>query len=220
MSLRVLIGCEESATVRDAFRALGHDAWSCDTEPTRGDTRWHFQCDLFELLAKDCDWDLGIFHPVCRYLTNSGAKHLYRGMKKENGPNRGRFAAMRNAAGFFNALDDLPFPTARENPIMHCHARELCGAPTQIVQPWWFGDPFFKATGWWLRRLPPLVPTDKLTPPKPGTDEHKAWSKVHRAPPGPNRSRDRSEFHPGMAAALAEQWSAAVLYPTELRLAA
>jgi hypothetical protein len=209
--LKIIVGCEESGRVRDALRRRGHDAWSCDIEPTRADPRWHYQCDLFDLLARDPDWDLGIFHPVCRFLTNSGVKHLYRGMKKENGINPGRWAAMLNGAGFFNALKSLPFPKAFENPIPHCHARKLIGAPTQIVQPWWFGDPFFKATCWWLDRLPPLVPTNRLTPPAPGTEEHKQWSAVHREPPGPDRSRNRSTFFPGMADAVAEQWPLHIL---------
>jgi hypothetical protein len=77
------------------------------------------------------------------------------------------------------------------------------------VQPWWFGDPAFKATSLYLRGLPPLVPTNRLTPPKPGTDEHKAWSAIHRAPPGPNRWAFRSRTFDGIAAAMADQWSEA-----------
>jgi hypothetical protein len=97
---------------------------------------------------------------------------------------------------------------AVENPVMHKHARAripgLC--KPQTVQPWWFGDPAFKATGWYLRQLPPLEPTRKLTPPRPGTAEHKAWSAVHRAPPGPERWKFRSRSFPGMAEAAALQW--------------
>jgi len=80
------------------------------------------------------------------------------------------------------------------------------------VQPWWFGEPFFKATGFELIGLPELRPTNRLTPPAPGTDEHKAWSRVHRMPPGPERARLRSETFPGLAAACADQWGA-VLQP-------
>ncbi|MBO0201179.1 hypothetical protein, partial [Vibrio alginolyticus] len=79
---------------------------------------------------------------------------------------------------------------------------------TQFVQPWWFGDPFFKATGFELVNLPPLRPTNRLTPPVPGTAEHKAWSRVHRMAPGPERARLRSETFPGLADACAEQWGA------------
>src|SRR5690606_10553920 len=94
-----------------------------------------------------------------------------------------------------------------ENPIMHCHARELIQpGPRQVVQPWWFGDPAFKATGLELIGLPNLVPTNRLTPPKPGTPEHRAWSVIHMASPGPNCKRDRSVTFPGIADAMAYQW--------------
>ena len=93
---------------------------------------------------------------------------------------------------------------------MHKHARERLPADLprpQIVQPWWFGEPFFKATGFYLRGLPELVPTNRLTPPKAGTDEHKAWSAVHRASPGPDRWKERSRTFTGIAEAMADQWS-------------
>lgn len=92
---------------------------------------------------------------------------------------------------------------------LHRHARERMPADLprpQIVQPWWFGEPFFKATGFYLRGLPPLAPTHRLTPPKPGTDEHKRWSAVHRAPPGPDRWKFRSRTFAGVADACADQW--------------
>ena len=96
---------------------------------------------------------------------------------------------MRDAAEFYLMLRNAPIEKlALENPIMHCYARELLGSVRrQIVQPWWFGDKAFKATGFELRGLPYLIPTNKLTPPQSGTDEHKAWSAVHRASPGPDR---------------------------------
>ena len=98
---------------------------------------------------------------------------------------------------------------AVENPIMHKHARERM--PTdlpkpQIVQPWWFGEPYFKATGFYLRGLPPLTATAKLVPPRPGTNAHKAWSAIHRAPPGPDRWKFRSRTFAGVAEACADQW--------------
>ena len=90
---------------------------------------------------------------------------------------------------------------------MHRHAMELTQrGPTQFVQPWWFGDPYFKSTGFELINLPKLAPTNRLVPPKAGTDEHKAWSRIHRMPPGPDRSRLRSDTFPGMADACADQW--------------
>lgn len=97
---------------------------------------------------------------------------------------------------------------------MHKHAKErIVGyeRPAQIVQPWWFGEPAFKGTGLYLRNLPPLEATERLTPPKPGSDEHKAWSRVHRLPPSPDRWKERSRFFPGIADAMAEQWGAAAM---------
>lgn len=185
--------------------ARGIDAVSCDLMPTRSPGP-HIQGDALEQL--DRRWSGVIAHPVCRYLTNAGAKHLYIGMKKENGPCPERFRLMRSAVDFYKKCLTANAPKiAVENPIMHCHAREGIGAgKAHFVQPWWFGDPYFKATGFHLIGLPKLVPTKKLTPPKPGTDEHKEWSFIHRMPPGPDREEKRSETFPGIAAAIADQW--------------
>ncbi|MES2295260.1 MAG: hypothetical protein V4527_18330 [Pseudomonadota bacterium] len=205
--MRVLIGCERSGVVRNAFLARGHDAWSCDIEPADDGSNRHIRDDLRNHL--DGGWDfLAVMHPPCTVLCNSGAKHLYLGMKKENGPCPKRWAELTEAAEFYRTCRDAPIPRkAIENPIMHGHAIELTGrGPTQFVQPWWFGDPFFKATGFELIGLPKLLPTNKLIPPKRETEEHKAWSRVHREPPGPDRARKRSETFPGLAEALADQW--------------
>lgn len=199
-----LIACERSGTVRDAMLAAGIDAVSCDLEPSRAPGP-HIVGDALEQIERR--WAGVIAHPVCKYLTNAGAKHLYAGARKENGPHEPRWESMRKAADFFNAFKraNAPF-IAIENPIPHSHARALIGAPSQYVQPWWFGDPFFKATGWWLFGLPKLSPTNRLTPPKPGTEEHKFWSLIHRMPPGPGREERRSATFPGHAAAIAAQW--------------
>ena len=199
-----LIACECSGKVRDAFLAAGIDAVSCDLKPTRNPGP-HIIGDALEIIGKR--WEGVIAHPVCKFLTNAGAKHLYIDGKKENGVFQPRWDDMRKGAAFFNAFKKANTKRlAIENPIPHAHARALIGAPTQYVQPWWFGDPFFKATGWWLYGLPKLVPTNKLVPPKPGTDEHKAWSMVFRCPPGPNREEIRSNTFPGHAGAMASQW--------------
>ena len=196
--------CECSGVIRDALLARGIDAVSIDLKPSRRPGP-HIQGDALELQHKR--WAGVIAHPVCKYLTNAGAKHLYIGGRKDNGPDPARWASMRAAADFFNAFKSANAPRiAIENPIPHEHARALIGRPTQYVQPWWFGDPFFKATGWWLVGLPPLKPTNKLTPPKPGTEEHKRWSMIHRMPPGPDREEKRSNTFPGHAAAIADQW--------------
>lgn len=206
--MRVLIACEESGVMRRAFAALGHDAWSCDLLPARDGSNRHIRGNVLDHLHDG--WDLmAVMHPPCTVLCNSGVKHLYIGGRKENGPDPKRWAELDHAAAFYRTLRDADHIPMRavENPVMSGHAIVATKrGNTQFVQPWWFGDPFFKATGFELIGLPPLVPTNKLTPPKPGTDEHKAWSKVHRAPPGPNRSRDRSETFPGIAAACAAQW--------------
>jgi hypothetical protein len=115
-------------------------------------------------------------------------------------------------AALFSDCLNAPIPhVAVENPVMHKHAKERITdwIKPQIVQPWWFGDPAFKATGLYLRNLPDLVPTNKLTPPAVGTDEHRRWSAIHRCPPGPDRWKIRSKTFPGMADAWATQWTTA-----------
>lgn len=117
---------------------------------------------------------------------------------------------LRKGADLFSKCWNAPIERiALENPIMHGHAKALIEnyePPAQFVQPYWFGHREFKATGLYLKRLPPLVPTNKLVPPKSGTAEHRAWSKVHNACPGPNRWRERSKFFSGIADAMALQW--------------
>lgn len=205
---RVLIACERSGVLRSAFEACGHDAWSCDTEPSDDGSNRHIRDDVLNHL--DEGWDmLMVAHPPCTILCNSGVKWLYLGGKKVNGPDPERWAELDRAVAFYRALRDAHQIPRRavENPVMHKYAIERTGRGlTQFVQPWWFGDPFFKSTGLELINLPKLEPTDKLTPPKPGTDEHKAWSRVHRESPGPDRARRRSETFPGFAAACAQQW--------------
>ena len=200
--MKVLIACEFSGVMRRAFRALGHDAWSCDLLPAADDSEFHSRDDIFDFIEHTASWDLMIAHPPCTYLCNSGVRWLHE--------KPGRWQAMADGVAFFNRLWELPIPKmAIENPVMHKWAKHLLiPQRSQIVQPWWFGDEAFKATGWWLRGLPPLLPTNKLVPPKPGTDEHKRWSKVHRASPSPTRWAERSATYPGLAAACAAQWGA------------
>lgn len=213
---RVLIACERSGVVRRAFLALGHDAWSCDTEAADDGSNRHIRGDVLNHL--DEGWDLlAVMHPPCTVLCNSGVKHLYMGGRKENGPNPQRWADLHEAAAFYRGLRDATQIPRRavENPVMHRYAIELTQrGRVQFVQPWWFGDPFFKATGLELIGLPPLVATNRLTPPKAGEEAHKAWSAVHRAPPSPDRAKNRSLTYPGIAAAMAAQWGA-VLPKTE-----
>lgn len=195
--MKVLIGCEESAKVRDAFRRLGHDAWSVDLVETRGDRTWHLVDDLFAVVAWE-SWDMLIAFPPCTHVCVSGAGSWYR-----KGPQQ------RAALQFMKAIMELSVPKiAMENPIgkFSTWGRK----PDQIVQPHWFGDPAFKATCLWLKGLAPLTATNPLKIPLKGTPEWTAWNKIHRMAPGPNRARDRSETFQGIADAMAEQWGGAI----------
>lgn len=195
--MKVLIACEFSGTVRRAFRARGHDAWSCDLLPAEDGSPFHIQGDFREAIKGV--WDFIGFHPDCRVMANSGVRWL------DTKP--GRRDELKQAAELFRICLDDPRPGYVENSVMHCHAKQLIGCEqTQTVQPWYFGEPFFKATCLWLRGVPELTATNKLTPPERGTDEHKAWSMVHRATPGVDRWKKRSRTFPGFAAAMAEQW--------------
>lgn len=203
--MRVLIACEESQAVCIEMRKRGHEAYSCDTqECSGGHPEWHIQGDVLDHL--DNCWDMMIAHPPCTRLANSGVRWLH------NPPKGKTFLQMWDelidGVDFYNRVRDADIPMkAIENPIMHKYARRMIKpAYKQTVQPWWFGDKAFKATGLELIGLPDLVATDKLIPPKPGTDEHKEWSKIHRIPPGPERAKLRSKTFPGIARAMAEQW--------------
>lgn len=205
--MRVLIGCETSGVMRRAFAAHGHDVWSCDLLPAEDGSNHHIRGDVRDHLADG--WDLLVVaHPPCTRLCNSGVRWL-------SVPPPGKTldqmqAELRDGAALFAACWQAPVDrVAVENPVMHKHAKALLPADLpkpQIVQPWWFGEPYFKATGFYLRGLPQLVPTDRLTPPKAGTDDHKRWSAVHRASPGPDRWKFRSRTFAGVASACASQW--------------
>lgn len=206
-ALRVLVACEYSGIVRRAFDALGHDVWSCDLLPAEDRSNRHIQGDVRDILADG--WDLLIVaHPPCTRLCNSGVRWL-------SVPPRGKSVEqmrdeLRAGAELFSDCWNAPVPrVAVENPVMHRHAKALIRnyeAPSQTVQPWWFGDPQFKATSFYLRGLPKLEATQRLMPPRAGTEEHRRWSRVHRMPPGPDRAKERARFFPGVAAAMAEQW--------------
>lgn len=209
--MRVLVGCEISGIVRRAFAARGHDVWSCDLLPALDRSNRHIVCDIRDILNDG--WDLlAVMHPPCTRLCNSGVRWL-----SSPPPGRTReqlWAELDEGAELFSACWNAPIPRkCVENPIMHRHAKARIinyRPPAQIVQPWWFGDPVFKATGLYLDGLPPLSPTNKLIPPPPGTSEHKSWSKIHRMSAGRDRARKRSEFFPGLADAMADQWGGLV----------
>ena len=212
MTARVLIGCERSGVLRRAFIARGFDAWSCDLEPADDASNRHIRGNLLDHL--DDGWDLlCVMHPPCTILCNSGGRWLYIGGKRVNGRDETRWSELDRAAGFYRACREQGKIARRalENPVMHGHAIELTRrGPTQFVQPWWFGDPFLKATGFELVNLPRLVPTNRLITPPPGSDQHRKWSRVHRhsgwGKHAEARAKARSETFPGMAAAIVDQW--------------
>ncbi len=204
--MNVLVACEFSGAVRDAFRRRGHEAWSADlenVEPEGEFPQYHLFGDARLWLdgsAGPCpQWDLLIAHPPCTFLANSGAKHLYLGMSKANGPDPARWEALREGAEFFLTFWNAPIPRrCVENPIMLKAAQSIIGCgPTQIIQPYEFGVPESKATCLWLKGLPKLRPTNPV------------WTyqeSTHRMAPGPNRQKDRSRTFPAMAEAFAAQW--------------
>lgn len=183
---RVLVACEYSAVVRDAFRARGFDAWSCDLLPTEGDPRWHIQDDVLPFLKKPANrWDLLICHPPCTHLAVSGARWF-----KE------KQAEQAEALEFVRRLLGAPVHhIALENPVSIISSR--IRKSDQIIQPWQFGHGETKATCLWLKNLPKLVPTDVVE----GRE-----ARVHKMPPGPDRWKERSRTYAGVAKAMAEQW--------------
>lgn len=187
--MRVLVACEFSGIVRDAFAARGHDAWSCDILPTEREGN-HILGDVLKHLD---GWDLMIAHPPCTRLCNSGVRWL-----KE----RNLWIEMEAACLFFLALAQAPIPKiALENPIPHKYAREIIGRYQQRIHPWLFGEPDTKATCLWLKNLPPLMATMIET----GRN-----AKCFMQSPGPQRWKERSRTYKGIANAMAEQWGAAV----------
>ncbi len=180
--MRVLVACEFSGIVRDAFAARGHDAWSCDLVPTERPGN-HIQGDVMSIL-NEC-WDLMVAHPPCTHLAVSGAR-WFKDKQEEQ----------RHAIAFFMALATAPIDKiAIENPISIMSTRYR--KPDQIIQPWQFGHGETKATCLWLKNLPLLKPTNIVD----GRDH-----RIHRMPPGPNRARERSRTYQGIADAMADQW--------------
>lgn len=180
--MKILIACEFSGIVREAFKAKGHDAWSCDLLPTEIPGQ-HIQCDVVDILEDR--WGLMIAHPPCTHLAVSGARWF---KEKED--------EQMWALAFVKLLMDAPIEKiCIENPISIISSK--IRKPNQIIQPWQFGHGETKATCLWLKNLPLLQPTD--------TVEGRV-SRVHREPPGPERWKNRSRTYHGIANAMAEQW--------------
>ncbi len=196
--LRVLVACEFSGTVRRAFEARGHDAWSADLLPADDGSNRHIRGDARDYLNDG--WDLlMVAHPPCTRLCKSGVRWLHE-------PPKGRtleemWSDLQEAASLFSDFWNAPIERiCIENPVMHRHAKALIRnfePQAQTVQPWQFGHGEVKRTCFWLKNLPPLIPTEIVE----GRE-----ARIHRMPPGPERQKERSRFFPGIAAAMAHQW--------------
>ena len=195
-AMRVLVGCEESGTVRDAFRSRGHDAWSCDLLPSRSPGQ-HLRCDIFEALQQR--WDLIILHPDCTALSLSGNRTYGAGKPK----NHDRIASLDWTERLWLRATSVSPLVALEQPMSVL--AERLGSPDCIIHPWEFGHPEQKQTWLWLRGLPPLKPTKVV------------WAEMMRLPkrerervqymaPSPERKRDRAKTYTGVADAMAVQW--------------
>lgn len=195
--MKVLVACEYSGTVRDAFAALGHEAWSCDILPTDAPGN-HYQGDVTDILGDG--WDLLIAHPPCTYMTNSGVCWLHKDPT--------RWSHLDAAAAFFLTLWNAPVPRiAIENPVMHKYAKERIGGlvQAQTVQPWMFGHTEQKATCLWLKGLPRLVETNNVKAAMMALPANER-QRLHYLPPSPDRWKLRSKTFQGLADAMAGQW--------------
>lgn len=195
--MRILVACEYSGTVRDAFTKLGHFAMSCDLLPTDKPGN-HYQGDVMDII--DHDWDLMIAHPPCTYLTNSGVSWLHKDPT--------RWAQLDDGAAFFKMLLEAPIPRkAIENPIMHKYAKERIGGvkQSQIIQPWMFGHMEQKATCLWLDNLPLLQPTNNVKDAMMKLPKNQR-ERLHYLPPSADRWKIRSTTYQGIADAMAAQW--------------
>lgn len=180
--MRILVACEYSGTVRDAFAARGHDAWSCDLLPTERPGN-HIHGDVLQHLHRN--WDLMIAHPPCTHLAVSGARWF-----------KDKQVEQVEALDFVHSLMDAPIPRiALENPVSIISSR--IRKPDQIIQPWQFGHGETKATCLWLKNLPKLTSTNIV-------DGREA--RIHKMPPGPDRWKERSRTFEGIAQAMAAQW--------------
>lgn len=204
--MNVLIACEYSGRVRDAFRRRGHFAMYCDLRPSEQPGP-HYQGDVRHVLG--WGWDLMIGHPYCTFNNLAGIRWMYhpedtalpaeRRRRHPLWPNRMR--DFLEGAEFFKTLMAAPIPKiCLENSKPHGLAMSYLGRPSQTVQPWMFGDPYTKGASLWLKNLPPLVPTHMKS------DYPEIFAACHSASPGANREKERSRTYLAIAEAMAEQW--------------
>lgn len=191
--MKILIACEFSGIVRDAFKAKGHDAWSCDLLPTERPGQ-HYQCDVLDVIYKE--WDMIIAHPPCTFMANSGVRWLY---NEDKSLNKQRWIDLTYARKFFDLFYSNPIceKICIENPIPHKYA--LLPPYSQTIQPWEYGHTTSKRTCLWLKGLPGLTPTDVI--PKENRTQD-----IWRMAPSEERKKERSRTFPGIAAAMAAQW--------------
>lgn len=193
--MNVLVACEYSGVVSQAFAKRGHFVVSADLLPSEWNDAQHIQGDVLPLLR--WRWDLVIGHPPCTYLANSGVRWLY---NADGTKNEERWENMAKGAEFFLAVYNANAKhIAVENPIMHKYARDIIGmGATQFIQPWQFGHGETKRTGLWLKNLPALTPTNIV----PGREP-----RVHHMAPSPERWKERSRTYEGFGEAMASQWN-------------
>ena len=195
--MKILVACEYSGVVRDAFLRRGHNAMSCDLLPTDTDGP-HYQGDVLDVIENG--WDMMIAHPPCTYLTNSGVSWLHR---DEN-----RWKMLDDGAAFFKSLLNAPIEKiCVENPIMHKYAKERIGGvkQSQVIQPWMFGHREQKATCLWLKGLPCLTETNNVRQKMLELPKNQR-QRMHYLPPSKDRWKIRSTTYKGIAEAMAEQW--------------
>ena len=211
--MRILVACEESQAITKELRKLGHEAFSCDLLPcSGGHPEWHYKQDVFEVI--DNGWDMMIAHPPCTFLAVSGARWLY---NKDGSKNIERWESQANALEFVQRLMDAPIDKiAIENPISVISSN--IRKPDQIVHPWMFGDKASKSTCLWLKNLPNLVPTEivekgefkEWVDKKSGKTKKQAlwyYEALQNARSPEERRTLRSKTFPGMAKAMATQWT-------------
>lgn len=209
---RILIGCEYSGRVRDAFAKLGHTAVSCDLRPTEAPSGWHIQANLLDVIKSGAEsFDIMIAHPYCTFNNLAGIRwmyhpddtHLPARERRRHPAYPNRMDDFMKGVEFFNALKNCGIEKiALENSMPHGLAMQHIGRYDQIVQPWHFGSPFTKAAALWLKGLPKLVPTHSKKDYAPGG----IVAACHHVSPGPNRERERSRTDPSIAEAFAKQW--------------
>ena len=193
--MKILIGCEESGRVRQAFRGVGHDAWSCDLLPcTENPSKYHIQDDLLKVIKSE-KWDMIIAFPPCTHLAISGAKYF---------PEKIADGRQQAAIDFVEAIWDADCSRiAIENPVGVLSTKSKLGKASQYIQPYWFGERQRKKTGLWLKGLPKLVPTDMVDISKVSEKE---LNKLYLLAPSPTRALERSKTFKQVALAMSKQW--------------